>query len=380
MPAAKGKTSGSSGKKGAKPSGAKSAKKLTPKKKPAASKSKAAPAPARRKPAPASSSRSASAKKPAKTAAKKPPAKPVKKKAAPAKPAKPVKKVAAKPAPKAKPSPPKKAAPAKKAAPPKKAPRAIEKPTPAAKVKTVAAAAVKKTADVTRKATERVKASGKPTVAAVAAVAGAAAQPVAKKVVAAVQTAAADDAPRRARRGRTRIHSDEGPIANWITMNGAKPRPSSFIPAPPRAEAPSNAAAPPASSDRIIRPEDLATMSLPAIRTFPVRVEIEQSLGRTHVIIQPNQVSIRPGDGLEWDFRYLGGADTFVQEMILEFASPLFGKKVLNSRNPGSARPHRLLSGRASADIPTGSHSYKVKCKSLVGTEVAESIGLIVVS
>lgn len=347
MPAAKGKASGSKGKKGgssAKAAGSKSRNQLKTKKKAATPKAKPKK-PVSKKPAPA---------KPAKKKLKAKPA-PARKTAKPPKTKKPAPKPASKPVPKAaaKPS----AKPAPKAAPAKKA-------KPVATVKKAAAAAGK----TIQKAAKTI---AKP-VAAAATAATAAAATVVKKVV-------AEAAPKKSRRARTRTHSDGAPIANWIQPNAPRPRPSSFIPAPPRAEAPSNTAAPPASSDRIIRPDDLVNLALPAIRTFPIRVEIEQSTGRTHIIVQPNEIQIRPGDGVEWDFRYLGGADTFVDDISIEFDHKLFAKQAMKSKNPGSARPHRLLSGRLADSAATGTYNYRVRCKSLVGTQVAETLAVIIV-
>src|SRR6185369_16804769 len=122
-------------------------------------------------------------------------------------------------------------------------------------------------------------------------------------VVVPQRPAAAADDKKRARRSRPRISSSGGPVANWL-HTGEKPRPSSFMPAPQRAEAPSLIAAPPASSDRLIRNEDLIA---PAVRTVPVRVDVEAMGGRVSIYPNPIEVSLRPGEGIEWDFRYLGG-------------------------------------------------------------------------
>src|SRR5205085_2213099 len=86
---------------------------------------------------------------------------------------------------------------------------------------------------------------------------------------------------KRARRSRPRVTSSGAPAANWLNK-GEKPRPSSFIPAPARAEAPSLIAAPPASSDRLISAGELTEF---AVRTVPVRVDIEQGGGRSYVAI-----------------------------------------------------------------------------------------------
>jgi len=175
----------------------------------------------------------------------------------------------------------------------------------------------------------------------------------------------------RPRRSRTRVISDEGPLAAWIPQSPeARPRSSSFIPAPPRAEGPSNVAAPPASADREVRADDL--LSHP-IRTFPVRVDIEQSGGKTLIALYPEELTIKPGDGIEWDFRYLGSADVIVEEVIIEFDKPApFGKPIFRSKKPGSALPHRQLSG-ATTNSTTGKRiQYTIRCMNLFKTEVAK--------
>src|SRR2546423_765031 len=121
--------------------------------------------------------------------------------------------------------------------------------------------------------------------------------------VAAPRPAPVVDDKKRARRPRPRVTSSGGPVANWLHI-GDKPRPSSFMPAPPRAEAPSLVAAPPASSDRLIRPEELHES---VVRTVPVRVDIEQSAGKVFISVNPLEATVRPAEGIEWDFRYLGG-------------------------------------------------------------------------
>ena len=329
------------------------------------------------------------------------PAKSLKAKAKAAPKAAPKKKVAAKPVkPAAKKAAPPKAAVKKGKPAPKVAPKAKAKPAPAkakqvakkvvaaAKpaaraVVTAAKAVASAAATVNKKTPPAVKTTAK-----TAAVAAAVAAPVARAVAKGAKPAltppaarAAAEAKKATRRPRTRIlSSDSGPIAAWINTTGEKPRPMSFIPAPPRAESPSQIAAPPASSDRLIRPDDLQSLNLPAIRTFPIRVEVEQSVGRTHILVQPNEVTIRPGDGIEWDFRYLGGADTFVDEIVIEFPSDkLFAAKALKSRNPGSARPHRQLSGRLNDNAAKGSIFYTIHCRAF-GTELAKTTSTIIVS
>ena len=147
---------------------------------------------------------------------------------------------------------------------------------------------------------------------------------------------------KRTRRSRPRVHSNGAPVAAWLTQ-GEKPRPSSFIPAPARAEAPSLIAAPPASSDRLFRADDLSEI---AVRTVPVRVDVEMTGGRVYIGIIPEEIALRVGEGIEWDFRYLGGADVTVDELTIEFEKPgPFTHTQFRSRKPGTARPHRQMSG-----------------------------------
>ena len=191
----------------------------------------------------------------------------------------------------------------------------------------------------------------------------------APKAKAAKAVASAVDDKKRARRPRTRVHSTGVATANWFATGVDKPRPSSFIPAPPRAEAPSLVAAPPASSDRLIRPEDLTEL---AVRTVPVRVDVEQSAGRVYLIVSPNDVMLKPGEGIEWDFRYLGGADVMVEELLIDFDKPSpFSITNFKSRKPGAARPHRQLSGAASKSAAGRRTEYAIRALNMFKTELA---------
>jgi hypothetical protein len=208
---------------------------------------------------------------------------------------------------------------------------------------------------------------------AVAAPQGAVALAAAPKT-AAPKPVAARPAPKpaaRARRSRLRIHSNGAPVANWLNL-GEKPRPSSFIPAPPRAEAPSLVAAPPASSDRLIHPEDLSAAHS-TLRTYPVRVDIEQGAGHVFVSVNPEQLTIRPGEGIEWDFRYVNGADVVVDEVVIEFDKPSpFTKASFKSQKPGSARPHRQISGAAAKSAAGKQIKYTIRCLNLFKSELAK--------
>lgn len=192
--------------------------------------------------------------------------------------------------------------------------------------------------------------------------------PVAPKVPAVPRPADAKRA--RTRRPRPRIQSDGAPVAAWLPQ-GEKPRPSSFIPAPARAEAPSLIAAPPASSDRLIRPEDVTEF---VTRTVPVRVDIEMGGGRVYIGVNPEEVTLRPGEGIEWDFRYLGGADVTVDEIIIEFEKPApFSTAAFKSRKPGAARPHRQLSGPAQKTAAGKRVRYAIKAMTAFKTELAST-------
>ena len=274
-------------------------------------------------------------------------AKPVKKKAAPKKPAK-------KPAPKPKAKPKKKPAPAKKvAAVVKKAAKAVKKAV--AKVVKVAKAQKVTPPAATPKAAPK-------------AAAKAPAKPVTPPV-AAPRPAAPAPEKKRGRRARPRVHSNGAPVAAWLSTE--KPRPASFIPAPPRAEAPSAIAAPPASSDRLIRPDDVGH---PAVRTVPVRIDVEQGAGRFYVIPSPQEVTVRVSEGIEWDFRYIGGADVTIDEIIIEFERPSpFSHSSFKTRKPGGARPHRQLSGGALPSAAGKRVQYTVRAMNAFKTEVART-------
>jgi len=286
----------------------------------------------------------AATKKSKKTASKKPAAKPKasakkaakavaqKKKPAPKKPA--AKKTALKKA------APKKAAP--KAAPKKAAPKAASK---------AAAKPVAKTPVKSAKVEKAVEAKAKP----------------AAKVAAPPAPARVADEKKR-RRSRPRVTSNGPATAAWFSQ-GDKPRSSSFIPAPPRAEAPSLVAAPPASSDRLVGSHELTEF---AVRTVPVRIDIEAGGGRIYLTINPNETTLKVGEGIEWDFRYLGGADVVIEEMIIEFVKPSpFTTTIFRSRRPGAARPHRQLSGPAQPSASGKTLQYIVRAFNAFKTEMA---------
>ena len=247
----------------------------------------------------------------------------------------------------------------------KSAARSIKKKVAARKpprpVKAVKKAAPKVVAKATKVAKRAIAAvPTKPVAAAKAAVA---------RVVPAVTKAVVDAKKARTRRPRPRVHSNGAPVAAWLPQGVDKPRPSSFIPAPPRAEAPSLIAAPPASSDRLIRPEDVTEF---VTRTVPVRVDVEQGGGRVFISVNPEEVSLRPAEGIEWDFRYLGGADVTVDELVIEFDKPSpFSATTFKSRKPGTARPHRQLSGPAQKTSAGRRVQYVIRAIDAFKTELA---------
>jgi hypothetical protein len=200
------------------------------------------------------------------------------------------------------------------------------------------------------------------------------AKTVAKKIVAAAKPAVvAKPAPaapekKRTRRSRPRVTSSGPPTAAWFSQ-GEKPRSSSFIPAPPRAEAPSLIAAPPASSDRLVANHELTEF---VVRTVPVRVDVEAGGGRVFMSIYPEDVTLKIGEGIEWDFRYLGGADVIIDELIVEFEKPSpFPSTTFRSRRPGTARPHRQLSGAAQKSAVGKRVRYSIRAINAFKTEMA---------
>ena len=173
---------------------------------------------------------------------------------------------------------------------------------------------------------------------------------------------------KRTRRSRPKLTSSGPPTAAWFSQ-GEKPRSSSFIPAPPRAEAPSLIAAPPASSDRLVADHELTEF---VVRTVPVRVDVESSGGRVFISISPEDVTLKIGEGIEWDFRYLGGADVIIEELIIDFEKPSpFSTSSFKSRRPGTARPHRQLSGAAQKNAAGKRVRYSIRAMNSFKSEMA---------
>ena len=254
--------------------------------------------------------------------------------------------------------------PARKATPPRPVKRGKAAPPKAAKP-----SAVTKAKPAGRPATAAAKPSVK---VAVKAVVKATAKIVVKAASAAATTVGRAVAPtasdKKKRRPRTRITSNGPATAAWFSQ-GEKPRPSSFIPAPPRAEAPSLVAAPPASSDRLVDANELTEF---AVRTVPVRVDIEAGGGKIYLGINPSEVVLHPGEGIEWDFRYLGGADIVIEELVVEFEKPApFTGGVFRTRRPGAARPHRQLSGPVHKNTVGKRIQYTIRAYNGFKTEMA---------
>jgi hypothetical protein len=173
---------------------------------------------------------------------------------------------------------------------------------------------------------------------------------------------------KRSRRSRPRVHSSGTISATWFAQ-GEKPRSSSFIPAPPRAEAPSLVAAPPASSDRLVAEHELTEF---AVRTVPVRVDVEASGGRVFLGANPDEVVLKIGEGIEWDFRYIAGADVIVDELLIEFEKPSpFPQSTFRSRRPGTARPHRQLSGAVNKNAAGKRIRYAIRAINSFKAEMA---------
>ena len=203
----------------------------------------------------------------------------------------------------------------------------------------------------------------------VAKVAAGVATVAAAATVARVAAKAAEPEKKR-RRSRPKVSSSGPATATWFTHGENKPRPSSFIPAPPRAEAPSLVAAPPASSDRLVSREELTAF---VVRTAPVRIDVEaMGGGRILIHIFPENVVLRVGEGIEWDFRYVSGADVMIEEMIVELDKPSsFATTHFRSKRPGINRPHRQLSGPVLKSAAGKQFNYTVRALNAFKTEMA---------
>ncbi len=115
------------------------------------------------------------------------------------------------------------------------------------------------------------------------------------------------------------------------------------------------------------------------IRTVPVRIDVEQSQGRFLVLPNPLHVTVRRGEAIEWDFRYIGGADFAVEEIVIEFLKPApFPQAVYRTRKPGGARPHRQISGPATG-TPGTTAEYIITAVSPFKTSIATGKANVVI-
>jgi hypothetical protein len=251
-----------------------------------------------------------------------------------------------------------------------KATKASRAPKAAKKVVEKKAAPRKTIGKVAKPAAESKKAAPK---------APAVVEVVKKKVgIADVKASAARTNKTATKRGRKRqrVTPTSTPLANWIPKDGR--RPSSFLPAPPRAQSAFTVAAAPASSDRLVREEDLAPPA--PIRTIPVLVNVVQEGGWIEVRTNPEVVEAAPGDAVEWDFRYSGGADVLVTQVLIEIDKPSpFGKTSYKSAKPGAARPHRQVSDLVKEKSLGTSTRYTIHCTNAYKTELAKGNATIVV-
>ena len=105
-----------------------------------------------------------------------------------------------------------------------------------------------------------------------------------------------------------------------------------------------------------------------------MRIDIEQGAGRFYVIASPLEVTVRVTEGIEWDFRYVGGADVTCDEIAIEFDRPSpFSQATFRSRRPGGARPHRQLSGPALPSAAGKRIEYTVRAINAFKTEIART-------
>ena len=88
----------------------------------------------------------------------------------------------------------------------------------------------------------------------------------------------------------------------------------------------------------------------------------------------PIETTVRVGEGIEWDFRYIGGADVTVDEVVIEFDKPSpFAHSVFRTRKPGGARPHRQLSDAANTSAAGRRAPYTVRAMTSFKTELASA-------
>ena len=117
------------------------------------------------------------------------------------------------------------------------------------------------------------------------------------------------------------------------------------------------------------------------MRTVPVRIDVEQGAGRFFIGANPERLILKSGEAIEWDFRYLGGADAIVEEIIIEFDKPTaFGKTSFRSMKPGSARPHRQISGPAQKNAAGKDFDYRIRCLNIVKRDVAVGTATVTIA
>ena len=86
----------------------------------------------------------------------------------------------------------------------------------------------------------------------------------------------------------------------------------------------------------------------------------------------PDEVVLKIGEGIEWDFRYIAGADVIVDELVIEFEKPSpFPQSTFRSRRPGTARPHRQLSGAVNKSASGKRIQYAIRAINSFKTEMA---------
>lgn len=111
-----------------------------------------------------------------------------------------------------------------------------------------------------------------------------------------------------------------------------------------------------------------------------MRIDVEQGGGRIYLSVNPEEVMVRIAEGIEWDFRYLGGADVTVDELIIEIDRPSpFSSSIFRSRKPGIARPHRQLSGPALKSASGRRSRYTIRAMTPFKSELAVAHAWIVI-
>jgi hypothetical protein len=112
----------------------------------------------------------------------------------------------------------------------------------------------------------------------------------------------------------------------------------------------------------------------------PVRIDVEQSQGRFLVLPNPLIVNVRRSEAIEWDFRYIGGADFAVEEIVIEFTKPApFAQAIYRTRKPGGARPHRQISGPVTG-APGSTFAYSITAMTPFKTALATGRAELVIS